>query len=595
MILGLVLAVLVLVLFTVKLKIHPFFALIATSATFAIVAGMNMQDMLSAFTSGMGGTIADIGLVIALGTVTGTLLEKSGAAETMAKTILKITGKKHAALGLAITGYFVSIPVFCDSAFVLLSPIARRLSKDTKISMTTMAISLAMGLHATHMFVPPTPGPLAVAGILNADLGMVILFGALVSIPVMLVGYFASLTAGKKYYYIPEDDSDVTEEEDENAKLPSALASFMPILVPILLMLLKTVGDMVASENILLSILNVIGTPAVALLIGMLLAAYTYHNIHPEDKLAWSFDGLVADSLRTAGQIVLIVGAGGAFGGVLKASAMQSVLTNAFSGLTIGILAPFLIGFIFYRGFPGVTWDFLSGTSSYIKDTIGILPNILNTLYIVLLAMTLVLPLGVGAAIYLTEYAANRRVVELIEFATETLTGIPSIIFGLVGMLFFVQKMDLQAGVLAGSLTLVVMILPTIVRTTQESLKTVPQSYREGALALGAGKWRMVRTVVLPNAVDGIVTGCILAVGRIVGESAALLYTAGFGLVLNDFVTALHSSSATLTVALYVYANDRGRTDVAFSIASVLMLLTLVINLTAALTGRKLKKNGGTQ
>ena len=265
------------------------------------------------------------------------------------------------------------------------------------------------------------------------------------------------------------------------------------------------------------------------------------------------------------------------------------------SALLTCALLLFLIGFIFYRGFPGVTWDFLSGTTSYIRDTIGILPNILNTLYIILLAMALVLPLGVGAAIYLTEYAANRRVVELIEFATETLTGIPSIIFGLVGMLFFVQKMDLLAGVLAGSLTLVVMILPTIVRTTQESLKTVLQSYREGALALGAGKWRMVRTVVLPNAVDGIVTGCILAVGRIVGESAALLYTAGFGLVLNDFVTALHSSSATLTVALYVYANDRGRTDVAFSIASVLMLLTLVINLTAALTGRKLKKNGGTQ
>ena len=265
------------------------------------------------------------------------------------------------------------------------------------------------------------------------------------------------------------------------------------------------------------------------------------------------------------------------------------------SALLTCALLVFLIGYIFYRGAGSVTWDFLSGTSSYIKDTIGILPNILNTLYIVLLAMALVLPLGVGAAIYLTEYAANRRVVELIEFATETLTGIPSIIFGLVGMLFFVQKMDLQAGVLAGSLTLVVMILPTIVRTTQESLKAVPQSYREGALALGAGKWRMVRTVVLPNAVDGIVTGCILAVGRIVGESAALLYTAGFGLVLNDFVTALHSSSATLTVALYVYANDRGRTDVAFSIASVLMLLTLVINLTAALTGRKLKKNGGTQ
>ena len=234
------------------------------------------------------------------------------------------------------------------------------------------------------------------------------------------------------------------------------------------------------------------------------------------------------------------------------------------TSLTCALLL-FLIGFIFYRGFPGVTWDFLSGTSSYIKDTIGILPNILNTLYIVLLAMALVLPLGVGAAIYLTEYAANRRVVELIEFATETLTGIPSIIFGLVGMLFFVQKMDLQAGVLAGSLTLVVMILPTIVRTTQESLKTVPQSYREGALALGAGKWRMVRTVVLPNAVDGIVTGCILAVGRIVGESAALLYTAGFGLVLRGHATTggsdmlasiVHRHVPALKVSVCLFATD---------------------------------------
>lgn len=260
------------------------------------------------------------------------------------------------------------------------------------------------------------------------------------------------------------------------------------------------------------------------------------------------------------------------------------------AGLTCTLLV-FLIGYIFCRGIPGLTWELLSGQTSYIKNTIGILPNILNTLYIILVAMVIVLPLGVGAAIYLTEYAENRRLVSLIEFAAETLTGIPSIIFGLVGMLFFVQKMNLQAGVLAGGLTLVVMILPTILRTTQESLKTVPQSYREGALGLGAGKWRMVRTVVLPNAIDGIVTGCILAVGRIVGESAALLYTAGFGLVLNDFFTALHSSSATLTVALYVYANERGETAVAFSIATILMLLTLLINLSAVFLGRKLKKN----
>ena len=259
------------------------------------------------------------------------------------------------------------------------------------------------------------------------------------------------------------------------------------------------------------------------------------------------------------------------------------------AGITCALLV-FLIGYIFYRGVGNLSWTLLTSQTSYIQDTIGILPNILNTLYIILVAMVIVLPLGVGAAIYLTEYAEGRRVVEIIEFATETLTGIPSIIFGLVGMLFFIQKLGLNPGILAGGLTLVIMILPTIVRTTQESLKTVPQSYREGALGLGAGKWHMVRTVVLPNAVDGIVTGCILAVGRIVGESAALLFTAGFGLVLNDFITSLQSSSATLTVALYVYANERGETGVAFAIAAILMILTFAINLSANLVGRKLKK-----
>ena len=259
------------------------------------------------------------------------------------------------------------------------------------------------------------------------------------------------------------------------------------------------------------------------------------------------------------------------------------------AGVTCALLV-FLIGYIFYRGLGNITWELLTTQTSYIKDTIGILPNILNTLYIIMVAMVIVLPLGVGAAIYLTEYASNRKVVALIEFATETLTGIPSIIVGLVGMLFFVQKMGLAPGILAGGLTLVIMILPTIVRTTQESLKTVPQAYREGALGLGAGKWHMVRTVVLPGAVDGIVTGCILAVGRIVGESAALLFTAGFGLVLNGFVKSLQSSSATLTVALYVYANERGETGVAFAIAAILMMLTFLINMAAGYAGKKLKK-----
>ncbi|HCO62994.1 MAG TPA: phosphate ABC transporter permease PtsA [Clostridiales bacterium] len=258
-------------------------------------------------------------------------------------------------------------------------------------------------------------------------------------------------------------------------------------------------------------------------------------------------------------------------------------------GITCALLV-FLIAYVFYRGLGGISWAFLTSGRSYIKDTVGIFPNIMNTLYIILVAMVIVLPLGVGAAIYLTEYAANRRLVAVIEFATETLTGIPSIIFGLVGMLFFVQLMGLKTGILAGGLTLVVMILPTIVRTTQESLKTVPQSYREGALGLGAGKWRMVRTVVLPNAVDGIVTGCILAVGRIVGESAALLFTAGMGVVFHDFLSAMTSSSGTLSVALYVYVNEYADVGVALSIAAVLMVITLVINLAATLVGGRLKK-----
>ena len=263
------------------------------------------------------------------------------------------------------------------------------------------------------------------------------------------------------------------------------------------------------------------------------------------------------------------------------------------AGLTCALLL-FLIGYIFYRGVPGITWSLLTSQTSYIKNTVGILPNILDTLYIIVVAMVIVLPLGVGAAIYLTEYASNRRLVAAIEFATETLTGIPSIIFGLVGMLFFCQLLGLQASLLAGSLTLVIVTIPTIIRTTQESLKTVPQSFREAALGLGAGKWHMIRTVVLPSSVDGIVTGCILAIGRIVGESAALLFTAGMGMSLNNFFGSvgnfIHSSGASLTVALYVYARERAEFDVAFAIAAILMLLTLVINLSAKLVGRTLKK-----
>lgn len=246
-------------------------------------------------------------------------------------------------------------------------------------------------------------------------------------------------------------------------------------------------------------------------------------------------------------------------------------------------LVIFMIAYVFIKGFPNITWKLLSTKPSYLSAEIGILPDILNTCYIVLATLFAVLPLGVGAAVYLNEYARNKKLVGMIEYAAETLSGIPSIIYGLVGMLFFCQFLNMKTSLLAGALTLVIMNLPTIMRTTQESLKTVPLSYREGAFGLGAGKWRVIRTVVLPGCVDGVITGCILSVGRILGESAALLFTAGFAHALNGIVEGLSSSGATLTVALYVYAKEQGEFGIAFAIAAILMVLTLLINLSAML------------
>ena len=253
-------------------------------------------------------------------------------------------------------------------------------------------------------------------------------------------------------------------------------------------------------------------------------------------------------------------------------------------------LTLFIVGYVLIQGVPNLSWEFISTKPSYLTESIGILPDILNTLYIVLATLVVVIPLGVGAAVYLTEYATNQKVVGIIEYAAEALSGIPSIIYGLVGMLMFSNSFG--TCLLAGSLTLAIMNLPTIMRNTQESLKTVPQSYREGAFGLGAGKWRVIRTVVLPNCVDGVITGCILSVGRILGESAALLFTAGFAHSLNGFFEGLGSAGATLTVALYVYAKEQGEFGVAFAIAAILMVLAFVINLSAtAVTKYFQKKN----
>ena len=259
------------------------------------------------------------------------------------------------------------------------------------------------------------------------------------------------------------------------------------------------------------------------------------------------------------------------------------------TGLTAALVI-FLVVYVFIKGIPHISWELLSTKPSYISGRIGILPDILNTLYIVLATLIFVIPLGVGAAIYLTEYAKNKKLVGMIEYAAETLSGIPSIIYGLVGMLFFCQFLGFKTSLLAGSLTLVIMNLPTVMRTTQESLKTVPQSYRDGAFGLGAGKWRVIRTVVLPGCVDGVITGCILSIGRILGESAALLFTAGFAHALNGIFEGLTSPGASLTVALYVYAKEQGEFGVAFAIAAILMILTLLINFSATLVSRYFAK-----
>ena len=269
------------------------------------------------------------------------------------------------------------------------------------------------------------------------------------------------------------------------------------------------------------------------------------------------------------------------------------VLCVICAAFTCGLVL-FLLIYVLAKGIPNISWELLSTKRSYLTGKIGILPDILNTVYIIVWALVFVLPLGVGSAVYLSEYAKNKRLVAVIEYAAETLSGIPSIIYGLVGMLFFCEFLHMQTSLLAGALTLVIMNLPTVMRTTQESLKTVPPSYREGAFGLGAGRWRMIRTVVLPGCIDGIITGCILSVGRILGESAALLFTAGTAHALNGFFDGLRNSGATLTVSLYMYVKEEGEFGVGFAIAAILMVLTLFVNLLAALVGRWFKRRQNT-
>ena len=248
-----------------------------------------------------------------------------------------------------------------------------------------------------------------------------------------------------------------------------------------------------------------------------------------------------------------------------------------------------IIGYVFIKGIGAVNWGFLTNVTSVLKGTTGIAGNIVNTLYIISITLLIAAPAGIGSAIYLNEYAKPGKLVRLIEFTTETLAGIPSILFGLFGMVFFGTTLGLGYSILTGSLTLTLMILPLITRNTQEALKTVPESYRNGALGLGTTKWYMIRTILLPSAMPGIITGIILAVGRIVGESAALLFTAGSGYYLPQSGQLFHKifeSGGTLSVQLYL-SMSKGQYDIAFGIAAVLLMIVLIINFMTKLLSRK--------
>jgi phosphate transport system permease protein len=275
-----------------------------------------------------------------------------------------------------------------------------------------------------------------------------------------------------------------------------------------------------------------------------------------------------------------------------RSGKIKDYLMYALIYICAGFSVILLVGIILYvfaKGIKTVDWSFLTSVTSVLKGTKGIAGNIVNTLIIILITMVIATPIGIGSAIYLNEYAKPGKLVSIIEYATETLAGIPSIIFGLFGMMFFVEKLKLGYSLLAGSFTLILMILPLITRNTQEALKTVPASYRSGAIGLGSGKWHMIRTILIPSAMPGIITGVILAIGRIVGESAALLLTAGSAKLLPQTFEQLlkkpAQSGGTLTIQMYLSATSEGDFDTAFGIAVVLLVIVLLINIgTKALT-----------
>ncbi|AEV29812.1 H+/gluconate symporter family protein [Sphaerochaeta pleomorpha str. Grapes] len=340
--LVIIVAIVGMVLLISKFKWHPFIVLLLSGYFVGVLCGMPVDKLITTLTSGFGSILGSIGIVIIAGTIIGTILEKTGAALTMANAILKVVGKKHAPLTMSLTGYIVSIPVFCDSGFVILSPINRALAAKSGVSLAVMATCLSSGLYATHCLVPPTPGPIIMAGTLNADLGLVILVGLLVSIPVMLVGYFYALKISSKFDIPANPEVSLEELVDKYGKLPSACKSFAPILLPIILIAFKSIADFPSTpfgSGAAKAFFDFIGNPVTALILGVGLAITL---IPKSEKKGTSFNW-ISEGIHSSASILAITGAGGAFGAVLKSLPIADVLSGSLVQMNAGLLIPFII------------------------------------------------------------------------------------------------------------------------------------------------------------------------------------------------------------------------------------------------------------
>ncbi|MDD7147230.1 MAG: GntP family permease [Lachnospiraceae bacterium] len=363
-----VLAVVAMVIAISKFKQHPFIVLVVVAVVVGLVCGIPTEDVIGTVKSGFGNILASIGIVILAGTIIGTILEKTGAALTMANSILKVVGKKNSVLTMGLTGYVTGIPVFCDSGFVILSPISRALASQSNVSLAVMATALSGGLYATHCLVPPTPGPIAMAGTLEADLGLTILVGLLISIPVTLVAILYAKKVASKIDIPANPEYTVEELEKKYGKLPGALHSFSPILLPILLIALKSIGDFPSApfgEGMVKTVVSFIGNPVIALILGVFLAMTLIPKEEKENTLKWITEGVT----NSAG-ILAITGAGGSFGAILQKLPIADALSGSMLGLGIGVVLPFVIAALLKTAMGASTVAMIT-TSAMIAPMMG--------------------------------------------------------------------------------------------------------------------------------------------------------------------------------------------------------------------------------